>query len=147
MINDMEYNVLDLIPQRYPFLMIDKIISISPGEEAVALKNVSYGESWTQGHFPGAVVMPGNLIIEAMAQTSMLMLYDSSLKKQPQLGYLLNVNKVKFRQMVRPGDCLVIKSKLIIRLNNCIQVSNKCFVNDKIIGEGELLLSIENKLI
>ena len=96
-----------IIPHRYPFLLIDKVVKIVPGESAVGIKNVTYNEPHFQGHFPGAPIMPGVTIIEAMAQTAAVMVgVTLDLIDKPLLVYFMSVDNCKFRRKVVPGDVL-----------------------------------------
>ncbi|MBK5934161.1 3-hydroxyacyl-[acyl-carrier-protein] dehydratase [Rhodovulum imhoffii] len=96
-----------IIPHRYPFLLVDKVIDIVPGESAVGLKNVTFNEPHFQGHFPGAPIMPGVTIIEAMAQTAAVMVGVSlDMADKNMLVYFMNIDKAKFRRKVVPGDVL-----------------------------------------
>ena len=102
--------IMEMIPHRYPFLMIEKIIEMVPGEYAIGIKNVSINEHHFQGHFPGKPVMPGVLIIEAMAQTSAVLVVETLGKEaEGKLVYFMSIDEAKFRKPVVPGDCLHIR--------------------------------------
>jgi len=104
--------IMQMIPHRYPFLMIDKVISMELGEEAVAVKNVTINEPFFVGHFPGKPVMPGVLIIEAMAQTCAVLVVETMGKEaEGKLVYFMSVEEAKFRKPVGPGDSLHIHVK------------------------------------
>jgi 3-hydroxyacyl-[acyl-carrier-protein] dehydratase len=97
--------IMKMIPHRYPLLLVDRIIDIEPGESATALKNVTVNEDFFNGHFPGAPVMPGVLIIEAMAQTSALLVVDTlGAEAEGKLVYFMAIDQAKFRKPVTPGD-------------------------------------------
>jgi 3-hydroxyacyl-[acyl-carrier-protein] dehydratase len=101
--------ILDMIPHRYPFLLIDRIIEAVPFESATALKNVTMNEQFFQGHFPGAPVMPGVLIIESMAQTAATLVVHSVGKElEGKLVYFMAIDACKFRRPVVPGDQLLV---------------------------------------
>lgn len=101
--------VMRLIPHRYPFLMIDRLVDIVPGESAVGVKCVSVGEPHFQGHFPGRPIMPGVLIIEAMAQTAgALVLYSLGEDAHDKLVYFMSIESARFRKPVVPGDTVMI---------------------------------------
>lgn len=108
------HEVLDHLPHRYPFLLIDRVTECAPGERLVALKNVTFNEHFFQGHFPGHPVFPGVLIIEAMAQASAILAFRS-LEKTPEDGtlYLLvGIDGVRFKRKVEPGDQMVVETNV-----------------------------------
>ncbi len=108
-----EMDIMRMLPHRYPFLLIDRIQSLTPGESITALKNVSINEPFFQGHFPGGPVMPGVLVIEAMAQAGGVLAHQSLPDLDPQpLYYLVGVDKARFRQPVYPGDQLVLDMRV-----------------------------------
>jgi 3-hydroxyacyl-[acyl-carrier-protein] dehydratase len=108
-----ENDIMDVLPHRYPFLLIDRIISCSPGKEIHALKNVTVNEPFFQGHFPGIKVMPGVLVIEAMAQAGGVLAHQTETSVEPKpLYYLVGVDKARFRRPVHPGDQLDIHIKV-----------------------------------
>ncbi|KJV55789.1 beta-hydroxyacyl-(acyl-carrier-protein) dehydratase FabZ [Orientia chuto str. Dubai] len=114
-------DIIKIIPHKYPFLMIDKIVEIIPKENIIGIKNVTVNEPQFMGHFPHNPVMPGVLIIESMAQLSAILIaktipYDTSSK----ICYLMNVENVKFRQIITCGDVMVITSKIIQSYNKRI---------------------------
>ena len=101
--------ILDMLPHRYPFLLVDRVLSCDPGKRLTAIKNVTINEPFFQGHFPGNPVMPGVLIIEAMAQASGVLVQLSGGKaSDTPLYYLVKVDKARFSQIVKPGDQLVL---------------------------------------
>lgn len=96
--------IMDMIPHRYPFLLLDKVTNIVRGESAVGIKNVTINEPFFQGHFPNHPIMPGVLLIEAMAQTSAIIVIDSTGNKAGNVVYFMSVDSAKFRRPVGPGD-------------------------------------------
>ena len=126
--------VMEIIPNRYPIFFIDKVEELIPGEKVVAIKNVTINEHFFQGHFPGEPVMPGVLIIEALAQAgSIALLKLDSFKGQT--AYLGGLNKVKFRQKVVPGDVLRLQVD-IIKLKTFAGIGyGQAFVGDKKVAE------------
>lgn len=102
--------IMELIPHRYPFLMIDRIIDLELGEFAIGLKNVTINEPFFTGHFPGKPVMPGVLIIEAMAQTAAILVVNTLGKEaEGKLVYFMSIDEAKFRKIVVPGDALHVR--------------------------------------
>ena len=98
--------IMEILPHRYPFLLIDKIIHIVPGETAIAIKNVTINEPFFQGHFPGHPVMPGVLIIEAMAQAGVALVTHTVEDIAGRIMYLMSIEKAHFRKVVEPGDTM-----------------------------------------
>lgn len=136
-----------LLPQRFPFLMIDKVVEVEPGRHAVAVKNISGNDMVFLGHFPEKAVMPGALIIEAMAQTA-IVLFATGAKndgrgKRP-LYYFGSV-KARFLHPAVPGDQLRIRVENVKSLPNGAYVSGEAFVDDKKISEAELVFSVKDE--
>ena len=103
--------IMELLPHRYPFLLIDKLVDLVPNESAVGIKNVTFNEPFFQGHFPGRPIMPGVLIIEAMAQTAACVVVQGMPKSDKRLVYFMSVENARFRKPVVPGDQLRIHVK------------------------------------
>ena len=136
-----------LIPQRFPFIMIDKVIELVPGEEAVAIKNISGNDIFFLGHFPEKAIMPGAAIIEAMAQTS-IVLFASARKRDEGEKipiYYFGSVKARFHHPVVPGDQLRIKVVNVKTLPTGAYVSGEAFVEDKKVSEAELVFSVKNE--
>lgn len=127
--------IMEIIPNRYPIMMVDKVIELEPGKKVVAIKNVTYNEHFFPGHFPGEPVMPGVLILEALAQTGSI-----PLLKMPEFegktGYLGGIDKVKFRQKVVPGDVLRLEMEIIKQKKNIGIGKATAFVEDKKVCEA-----------
>ena len=145
----MIYNIqeiMNFLPHRYPFILIDRILDIVPDEKIIALKNVTMNEPFFQGHFPGAPIMPGVLIIEAMAQAGGV-LASASLpqEKQGALIYFMGIDKVKFRKPVVPGDQLVIEVQILKQRLKAIKMSGVAFVDKKLVAEAELMATFGDK--
>jgi len=129
-----------ILPQRFPFLMIDRVLELEPQKKVVAVKNVSFNEGFFSGHFPGKPVMPGVLIIEAMAQSS-IMLFYSGQQEDRKRSYYLGAVKVKFTNPVFPGDQLKITVEAVKVISNAALVNATACVGDKEIAKGELSFS------
>jgi 3-hydroxyacyl-[acyl-carrier-protein] dehydratase len=136
-----------LIPQRFPFIMIDRVLEIEPGKHVVAVKNISGNDMVFLGHFPEKAVMPGALIIEAMAQTAIILFAVG--KEKPEEGekplYYFGSVKARFLHPAVPGDQLKIKVENVKSLPNGAFVSGEAFVDDKKITEAELVFSVRHE--
>jgi len=136
-----------LIPQRFPFIMIDKVIELVPGKEAVAIKNISGNDIFFLGHFPEKAIMPGALIIEAMAQTAIILFATAKENKGDDKKpiYFLGSVKARFLHSVVPGDQLKIKAVNVKSLPNGAFVSAEAFVDEKKVSEAELVFSVKDE--
>jgi beta-hydroxyacyl-ACP dehydratase FabZ len=132
--------ILKRIPHRYPFIMVDRIVSYTQSKHIVGIKNVSINEPFFQGHFPDRPIMPGVLIIEALAQTGAIMVYDELLRLQPdKFLYLSSMNKVRFRKPVVPGDQLVLDLNVIRIRKQAVKMRGQAKVDDETAAEAELI--------
>ena len=130
--------ILDLLPHRYPFIMVDRILEFERGKSITGLKNVSMGEPFFQGHFPGDPVMPG-VILEGMAQVGAVLAYLSTDSIAGKLVFFAGLDKVRFRKVVRPGDQLIFKLELIRQKSKLTKMSGKAYVDDVLVTEADLL--------
>lgn len=129
--------IMEMIPHRYPLLLIDRVIDIVPGESAVALKNVTINENFFQGHFPGAPVMPGVLIIEAMAQTAAaLVVHSVGQELEGKLVYFMAIDNAKFRKPVTPGDTMHISVKKQQNRRNVWRFQGEAHVGGELCAEA-----------
>jgi 3-hydroxyacyl-[acyl-carrier-protein] dehydratase len=129
--------IQNIIPHRYPFLLVDKIVGLEPGKKAVGIKNVTANEPFFQGHFPGNPIMPGVLIVEALAQTACvagLMLEENKGK----LGVFTGIDSMKFRRQVVPGDTLKLEAEFLIFKMGMGKVKVTATVDGQIAAEGEI---------
>lgn len=132
--------ILEALPHRYPFLLIDRVIEAAPGERIVALKNVTFNEPQFMGHFPGHPVMPGVLIVEAMAQASALLAgYTDPAAVKGRLVYFMSIENAKFRKPVFPGDQLRIEMTLVKRRRDIWRFVGKATVEDAVVAEAEVM--------
>ncbi len=129
--------IMRMLPHRYPFLMIDKVVEIVPGESAVGVKCVTVAEPHFQGHFPGQPIMPGVLIIEAMAQTAATMVvYTLGEQAMDKLVYFMSIDNCRFRKPVVPGDVLRIHVAKIQSRGPVWKFEGKARVNDAVVAEA-----------
>jgi 3-hydroxyacyl-[acyl-carrier-protein] dehydratase len=139
-------SIMKFLPHRYPFLLIDRVLELIPGERIVALKNVTINEPFFQGHFPAFAVMPGVLIIEAMAQAGGVLYLDSQPEeKRGTLVYFMGMDKVKFRKPVVPGDQIIFEVSLLKERLKAIKMAGTAKVDDKVVAEAELMAAFGEK--
>ena len=130
-------HLLRILPHRYPFLMVDRVIEVEDERRVVGVKNVTFNEPFFQGHFPGTPIMPGVLIVEALAQISGI-LFSQKLEHTGQLAVLLSMDRVKIRRPVVPGDQLFLEAKMIKVRSRTGHCRCRAFVGEKIVAEAEL---------
>lgn len=136
--------ILKLIPHRYPFLMVDRVLEVNFEEKyIIALKNVTINEPFFQGHFPQKPIMPGVLILEAMAQTAAVGLTLVFPQYKDKFFVLAGLDKVKFRNPVYPGDTLIIEAKDFKMKGHIVRASAVAKIEDKIVAEAEILAAIK----
>ena len=143
----MKLDIMDIqkiIPHRFPFLMIDRVVECIPNEKLVAIKNVSTNEHFFVGHFPGDQVMPGVLMIEAMAQAGCIYFYFSKKLQGKEMIYFLTKTDARFLHPVIPGDQLVIEASSVKLMAKAGIIQCKAKVGDKIVAEAEIGLSIKD---
>jgi 3-hydroxyacyl-[acyl-carrier-protein] dehydratase len=134
--------IMGYLPHRYPFLLVDKVISLDLPHSLIAVKNVTYNEPFFTGHFPEMPVMPGVLIIEALAQASGI-LYYKSINKIPgidkTINYLAGINEARFKQVVKPGDQLHLHVQLLKVKQGVSKFQGKAFVNNELVCSAEIM--------
>ncbi len=130
--------ILTILPHRYPFLLVDRILELEPGTRIVGLKNVTINEPFFQGHFPGHPIMPGVLIIESMAQVGGVLAVKSGEGKEGQLVFFLGIDRAKFRKPVYPGDQLRIEVTVIQGRPPFWRLKATASVDGKLMAEAEL---------
>ena len=142
MYEDWDINkIMEVLPHRYPFLLIDRIIDLKKGEKIAALKNVTVNEPFFQGHFSNFPIMPGVLIIEAMAQAGGILAYESGFQKKKDLIFFSAIDKVKFRKPVVPGDQVIFKLNILKMRKKVIKMEGWATVDDHVVTEAELMAS------
>ncbi len=134
-------DVMKILPHRYPFLMVDRILSFEEAKKATGQKAVTMNEEFFQGHFPGHPVMPGVLQLEAMAQVASILMLKSA-ENAGKLGYFMSADKVKFRKPVVPGDVLIIQVELLKHKGRIGKATGKCLVNKEVVSEAELMFAL-----
>ncbi len=137
--------IMKVLPHRYPFLLLDRIVEIVPGEKAIGLKNVTINEQFFVGHFPGHPVMPGVLILESMAQVAGILAFasvgdldDVEKSMEDKVIYFMSIDKVKFRRPVVPGDQLHLEIILTRHRGNIASFKSKAYVGDAMVAEAEM---------
>lgn len=136
--------IKELIPHRYPFLLVDKITELEVGKRAVGIKNVTVNEPFFQGHFPNYPLMPGVLIVEALAQVcgvAMMSLEENKGK----LGVFAGIDKVRIKREVRPGDTLTMEVEMITLRRNIAKADAKAYVGEELVCKGELMFALVEK--
>jgi 3-hydroxyacyl-[acyl-carrier-protein] dehydratase len=139
--------IMKFLPHRYPFLLVDRIVELDPPNRIVGLKNVTVNEEFFQGHFPGAPVMPGVLIVEAMAQVAGVLLYREIPEEDrpKKLIYFTGIENAKFRRPVVPGDQLRMEIEQVYRRNHFGKVSGRALVEGKLVAEAMELFAIADR--
>jgi len=135
-------DIMNILPHRYPFLLVDRIVEMDGEKRIVGLKNVTINEQFFQGHFPGAPVMPGVLIIEAMAQVAGVLIYRDMPDKHSKLIYFTGIENAKFRRPVVPGDQIRIEMELLNRRTNFGKMAGRATVEGKLAAEAIVLFAI-----
>jgi len=137
--------ILKALPHRYPFLLVDRILDYEKEKRIIGIKNVTFNEPFFQGHFPGRPIMPGVLIIEAMAQLGGVLLLQEHELKENGLVYLAGIDNAKFRKTVIPGDQLRIVVDVLRYKFKICKMRGEAYVNETLVAEAEFLTSIVMK--
>jgi 3-hydroxyacyl-[acyl-carrier-protein] dehydratase len=132
--------ILDHLPHRYPFLLVDRVVEFEASKRIVALKNVTINEPFFQGHFPGIPIMPGVLIVEAMGQAGGVLVTQSlPPEKQGNLIYFMGFDKVRFRKPVVPGDQLILELDMLNLRSRAVKMAGVARVDGNVVAEAQLL--------
>ena len=137
--------ILDILPHRYPFLLVDRIVAIEDGRKVVGIKNVTFNEPFFQGHFPGSPVMPGVLIVEAMAQVGAVLLLRGVPDREKKLVYFAGIDKARFRRPVTPGDQLRFEVEVLKLRSRSARLRGEAYVDGVLVAEAELFSSMVDR--
>jgi UDP-3-O-[3-hydroxymyristoyl] N-acetylglucosamine deacetylase/3-hydroxyacyl-[acyl-carrier-protein] dehydratase len=137
--------IMKIMPHRYPFLLIDRVLDLEPEKRVVAIKNVTFNEPFFTGHFPGHPIMPGVLIIEAMAQAGGILLLKAVQEPETKLVYFMSLDNVKFRRPVRPGDTLRFELDMVAFRRSACKMKGKAFVEDAVVAEAEMMAMVVDR--
>ncbi len=137
--------IMASLPHRYPLLLVDRVLELEPAKRVIAIKNVTINEEFFQGHFPGAPVMPGVLIVEAMAQAGAVLLLHEMADRASKLVYFTGIDKARFRRTVVPGDQLRMTVEVIkLRSRNC-KMRGRAEVDGQLAAEAEILSALVDR--
>lgn len=132
----------EILPHKYPLLLIDRIIEVERKKYAVGIKNVSHNEPFFQGHFPNNSILPGALLIEALAQmTGIMYAYSEEEECKSKIGYLAGVNRIRFYKLIRPGDQVLLRTEQLNEWDNVIEANVFAYVNNEIVAKGNILVT------
>lgn len=134
--------ILRMLPHRYPFLLVDRVLELKQGESIVAIKNVTVNEPFFQGHFPHFRVMPGVLVVEAMAQAGGILLYKSIPDPEDKLVFLSKIDNLKLRKPVVPGDQIRLEVEIVKLKTRVCHIRAKAYVDQEIVTEGDIMASL-----
>jgi len=134
--------ILRILPHRYPFLLIDRVLELKKGQSIIAIKNVTYNEPFFQGHFPNLKVMPGVLVVESIAQAGGILIYHSIPDPANKVVFLSKIDNVKFRKPVVPGDQMMLEAFIIKLKNRICKIRGRVSVDEKTVVEGEIMAAL-----
>jgi beta-hydroxyacyl-ACP dehydratase FabZ len=137
--------ILGILPHRYPFLLVDRIVSMEEGKRIVGIKNVTFNEPFFQGHFPGNPVMPGVLIVEAMAQVGAVLLLRAVPDRERKLVYFAGIDRARFRRPVTPGDQVRFEVEVLKVRSRSARLRGEAFVDSALVAEAELFSSMVDR--
>ena len=139
------HKILEYLPHRYPFLLVDKVLSCDPGKSIVALKNVTINEPFFVGHFPGHPIMPGVLIIEAMAQVGGLLVMEAIENPEEKIVYFMSLDHVKWRRPVTPGDQIRFEVDIVQIRGSTARMKGVGIVDGQVVAEAEMMARIVDR--
>jgi beta-hydroxyacyl-ACP dehydratase FabZ len=138
-------DILGMMPHRYPFLLVDRIIEFDGRARMVGIKNVTYNEAFFQGHFPEHPVMPGVMVIEALAQVGVILFFSTAETRNAKLAYFSGIDRCRFRHPVIPGDQIRLEVTAIARRGNFYKMKGAALVDGKLVAEAELSCAIVDR--
>lgn len=138
--------IMDFLPHRYPFLLIDRVVEFEPGKRLVAIKNVTMNEPFFQGHFPGLPIMPGVLVIEAMAQAGAIIMMTEMPDREKKLAVFTGIEKAKFRRQITPGDQLRIEVDVLAFKSRVGRMESKALVDGKVACQATLTCAVVSRV-
>ena len=133
-----------MLPHRYPFLLVDRVLELEKGKSIVAIKNVTINEPYFQGHFPILRIMPGVLVVEALAQAGGILLYNSIPNPEEKIVFLSKIDNLKFRKPVIPGDQIRLEVEIVKLKSRVCHIKGKAIVNQDVVTEGDIMASLAN---
>jgi 3-hydroxyacyl-[acyl-carrier-protein] dehydratase len=134
--------IMDFLPHRYPFLLIDRVLEYEPAKRVVAIKNVTMNEPFFQGHFPGYPIMPGVLVVEAMAQSGALIMLAALEDRESKLAVFTGIEKAKFRRPITPGDQIRFEVDVLSMRSRAGRIQGKAYVDGKLVCEATLTCAV-----
>ncbi len=138
--------IMKVIPHRYPFLLVDKIVEFIPKEKIIGIKNVTMNEPFFQGHFPGHPIFPGALLIEAMAQVGCILMFKSfDISSEEYVVYFMGIDKARFRKPVRPGDTVKFVLTPSVIKKRMSKMKGEAFVDGELVAEAEIMAMIARR--
>lgn len=138
--------IMSYLPHRYPFLLVDRIVAFEEGKQITGIKNVTINEPFFQGHFPGHPIMPGVLIIEAMAQVGGILAFKSEPSKtEDKVVYFMGIDKARFRKPVMPGDQVKLVITVVKQRRSIWSFKGEAFVDDNLVAGAELMATVIDK--
>ena len=134
--------ILRILPHRYPFLLVDRVLELEKGKSIVAIKNVTVNEPFFQGHFPDFRVMPGVLVVESMAQAGGILLFHSIPDAKKKLVFLSKIDNLKFRKPVVPGDRIRLEVDIVKLKSRVCHIKARAIVDQEVVAEGDIMASL-----